>query len=213
MSDEDYDEMFDEDEFLEAMHDPETMTPEDVFGMVMINKMRNKKVSCVLVDKDGDEIDMAEVITALLGYIQDRLRDDSENEFNDQIMPLMAQAMTSGLGRMIGIQLTGFHMANEVTRHAFIHMMGLSFLLLKWLQQKEITIQTIEEEISDDEIEALDRKSRANEVATMGSLLGGSPREILQQLMDNGQITQEDMEDLLQGGPQEDEEEEDDDDE
>lgn len=210
MSDEDFDNMFDEDEIQEAYGEPNQLTPEEVFSMVMINKMRNKKVSCELIDSDGDEVELHEVVEQLLGYIKDRMQDEGENEFNDKIMPLMTQAMVSGLARMIGIPHTAFHMSNEVTRHAFIHMMGMSFLLLKWLQQKNITIQTIEEDISDEEIERLDRKSRAHDVATMGSLLGGSPQKILQELMENGQITEEDMHDMIKGSSSEDEDDDDD---
>ena len=199
MSDE-YEDMFDDDELEDLYEGSDMITPEEAFKMVMINRLKGTKVYCQLQDSDGDNIDLSEVVEQLLAYVKDQMDQSEEgNEFTDQIMPLMSQAMISGLGRTIGIPMTAFHMSNEVTRMAFIHMMAVSFLLLKWLQQKKITIETVEEEVTEEEIDELERKSKANDAATLGTLLGGSPQEILQGLMENGQITKEDMSDLLGG--------------
>ena len=114
-------------------------------------------------------------------------------------MPLMAQSVVSGLGRMLGIQHTAFYLANETSRIALINMMAIAFLLLKYIQQNELTIQTFEEEIAEEEIEEIERKASASSTATMGALLGIDPKTILENLVEKGEITQEDLDSILNG--------------
>lgn len=195
-----YEDMFDEDE-LEELYSTEedAMDPEDAFSMVMINRKRKVKVSVELQDKDGDVIPLRDIIEQLLSYIKEKMADPKGNQFNEQIMPLMAQSVVGGLGRMIGIKSTAFHLANEVTRSAFIQMMGMGLLLLKFVQKEELKIYTYEEPVTDEEIEKIDRKSRANSVATLASLAGADPKNVLRELRNQGHITDDDLEDILNG--------------
>jgi len=190
---------FDEDEIRDLLEDEETMTPEEVFKMVMINKVKGTTVRVELCDQEGDKVELSEVIEQLLNYVEDKLEDDKANQFVDQIMPLMAQSVVSGLGRMLGIRHTAFFLANELSRVALVNMMSIAFLLLKFVQQKNLTIQTFEEEISEEEIEEIERKAKAGSTATMGALLGLDPKEILENLVEQGEISQADLEAILNG--------------
>jgi hypothetical protein len=190
---------FDEDEIQDLFEDEESMTPEDVFKMVMINKVKGTTVHVKLYDQDEDEVELSEVIEELLNYIEKKLSDDKANQFVDQIMPLMAQSVVSGLGRMLGIRHTAFFLANETSRVALVNMMSIAFLLLKFVQQKNLTIQTFEKEISEEEIEDIERKAKAGSAATMGALLGMDPKEILENLVEQGEISQDDLEAILDG--------------
>ncbi|MAG39563.1 hypothetical protein CMI41_01165 [Candidatus Pacearchaeota archaeon] len=190
---------FDEDEIQDLFEDEESMTPEDVFKMVMINKVKGTTVHVELYDQDEDKVELSEVIEELLNYIEKKLSDDEANQFVDQIMPLMAQSVVSGLGRMLGIRHTAFFLANETSRVALVNMMSIAFLLLKFVQQKNLTIQTFEKEISEEEIEDIERKAKAGSAATMGALLGMDPKEILENLVEQGEISQDDLEAILDG--------------
>ncbi len=190
---------FDEDEIQDLFEDEESMTPEDVFKMVMINKVKGTTVHVELYDQDEDKVELSEVIEELLNYIEKKLSDDKANQFVDQIMPLMAQSVVSGLGRMLGIRHTAFFLANETSRVALVNMMSIAFLLLKFVQQKNLTIQTFEKEISEEEIEDIERKAKAGSAATMGALLGMDPKEILENLVEQGEISQDDLEAILDG--------------
>jgi hypothetical protein len=181
----------------EDMRDPDELTPEDVFSMVLLNKIKGTKVSVSLEDSDGDSVSLADTVEGLIGYVKDKLADDGDNDFVTQIMPLMAQSMVSGLGRMIGLQGTAFYLANEGTRHAIIYMMCVGFLLLKYVQEHGLKINTYEEEVSEEEIDEIERKSRASSVATMSSMMGMDPREVLQRMVDQGQISESDFEELF----------------
>lgn len=197
----DYDEIdLDEDELedlYEDMTDPDDLTPEEVFSMVMLNKIKGTKVTIQLEDKDGDVVELSDVVEGLIGYVKDKLKDEEDSDFTAQIMPMMAQSLVSGLGRMIGIRGTAFYLAQDGTRHAMIYMMAVGFLLLKYVQEHELLIHTYEEPVSEEEIEEIERKSKASSVATMGTMMGMDPREILEQMVERGQLHEEDLADLL----------------
>jgi len=190
---------YDEDDIQDLFEDEESMTPEEIFKMVMINKVKGTTVHVELCDKEGDKVELSDVIEQLLSYVENKLEDEKANQFVDQIMPLMAQSVVSGLGRMLGIRHTAFFLANDLSRVALVNMMSIAFLLLKFVQQKELTIQTYEEEISEEEIEEIERKAKAGSTATMGALLGLDPKEILDNLVEQGEISQSDLEAILNG--------------
>lgn len=186
----------------------DNMDPEDVFTMVMINRKRKVKTTVELQDKDGDVVPLKDVLQQLIQYSRTKMEDTEGNQFNDQIMPLMSQAVVGSLGRMIGIRNTAFHLSNETTRIAFIQTMCIGLLLLKFIQKEELKIYTYEESVSDEEIEEIDRRSKANSLATLASLAGANPQEILQHLRNEGHITDEDLEQVLSGDRDEDDDSE-----
>jgi len=197
-----------EDELADAFEgDPDELQPEDVFKMVMINRIKKVKVKIKLVDEDGDEVDLPDTIAQLLNYVKDQLQDEEGNQFSEQILPLMSQSVVSGLGRILGIRGTAFHLANEATRVAIIHMMAIGLLLLKFVQENNLTIHTFEEEVSDDEIEEIERKAKASSVATMSSAMGMDPKEVLQELVNQGKITDDDLKDIMGGKDDDDDKE------
>lgn len=197
-----FDEMdFDEDE-LDALRNPEDLNVEDVFSMVMINKIKMTKVTVSLETEDHEEVDLPEVISELLGYMKDKMDPDNEdnaesNQFADQIMPLISQSLVSCLGRTIGIPSTGFMLADDMTRTALIWSMCMSFLLLKYVQKHKLRIFTSEEPVTEEELEAIDRKTQANKVAMMGAMVGKNPISVLRMMMEQGKLTDEDLKDMI----------------
>lgn len=198
MSDYDDDSPYDDEDMSELMEDdPDSLTPEDVFKMVTLNKIKKTKVRVELQDKNGDKVDLPEVIGQIIEYIKDKTAEEEGNQFSDQIMPLMSQAVLSTLGRMLGIRLTAYHLANDSTRMALIWSMCTSFLLLKYVQKHELSINTFEESVSEEEIEAFERKAQANNVAMLGALVGEDPKQILEELLHSGKITEDDLQDIM----------------
>jgi hypothetical protein len=184
---------------LDELRDPEDLAPEDVFSMVMINKIKKTKVRAELQDKDGDKVELSEVIAELLRYMNDKMKDTEGNQFADQIFPLVTQSMVSTLGRLMGIHSTAFYLANDGTRTAIAWSMAMAFLLLKYVQKHNLTINTFEEEVSDEEIESIERKAEANKVAMLGAMMGEDPKEVLKKMLDEGRITESDLEEMLGG--------------
>jgi len=194
-----FDEMdFDEDELGEMYeNDPDDLSPEEVFKMVTINRVRKKRVSVELEDEEGDIVATADVVQELLAYIKDKMSDEEENQFTSQILPLMAQVSASGLGRFLGIRTAAFYLSENVSRTAIIHMMCVALLLLKFVQQKGLSITTFEEDVSDEEIDEIDRKANANSAATLAALAGRDPRAVLDSLREQGHLSDDDLRDIL----------------
>jgi hypothetical protein len=197
MSDEDT--PFDDDELRAAglVEQPEDLTPEEVFSLVMINKKRLVKTTIELRDEQGGVVPLHEVVADLLKYLESKLASGEESQVADQIFPMMAQAMVSGLGRLVGTAMTGFFLASDVMRMSTIQMMCISFLLLKYVQEKKLTIYSVEEPVQEEEIQAVERKAKANSIAMLGAMSGLSYKDILKELVDKGELTQEDLANML----------------
>lgn len=188
----------DEDE-IESLYegDEDRITPEDIFKMVHINKARGKAISVELKDETGDAVEVADIVEQLLDYMKEKLEDEEESDFTGQIVPLMAQAMASGLSRMVGISHTAMYLTNDQLRTSIVHMMSMSMLLLKIIQDKNLKIYSMEEDITVEEIEDLQRKARAGGAAVIGSMMGSNPEDILKQLLNDGKISKQDLQELL----------------
>lgn len=196
---EDGDSPFDADEMAAAYEgqNPDEMTPEEVFSLVMINKKRMVKTKIELKDEQGEVIPLHEVVSDLLAYMKTKMEAGEESQIADQIFPMMGQVLVSGLGRLIGIPMTGFYLASDLARMSFMHMMSISFLMLKYVQEKKLTIIAVEEPIGEEEVQTIERKAKANSLAIMGAMSGMSYKDILKELVDKGELTQEDLQNML----------------
>lgn len=198
----DDDSPFDQDELAEAFgnESSDELTPEEVFSLVMLNKKRMVKTKVELKDEQGETIPLHEIVSDLLEYMKNKLDSDEANQLADQIFPMMGQVLVSGLGRLLGVGMTGAYLASDTARMSFMHMMCISFLILKYVQEKKLTIIAIEEPVTEEEVASIERKSRANSLAIMGSITGMSYKEILQELVNKGELTEEDLQSILNHG-------------
>jgi hypothetical protein len=200
MFDDDTDERFDDDELRDLYEEStDSITPEEVFTMVTLNKIRKVTVKVELRDESDDVVSLPDTIEGILNYIKEKTDDEENNQLTEQILPLISQSVVSGLGRMLGIRQTALMLAHDITKYGIINMMCVSLLLLKFVQNNNLKIYTYEEPVSDEEIEEIERKSRASGAAMIGMMTGMDPREILEQLVEEGELTQEDLEDILAG--------------
>jgi len=190
-----------DDDELENLYadDPDRLTPEDVFSLVLINKKTNKRISVELEDSDGDQVELSDMLGELVGYVKERLEED-DNQLVNEIMPLMGQTLVSGMGRMLGLEATAAFISNPNSRTALVYMMMIAFTMYKLVQVKGLKINTIEEEVTDEEIEEIERKSRASSAANMSAMMGLDPREVLEQMVKRGDITEQDLTDFLGKG-------------
>lgn len=187
-----------DEELTEAIErDPDELQPEDIFQMVMINRTKNTRVEVEIRDQDGDTVHLPDLVAQILNYVSDKLQEKEGNEILDQLMPMVSQSLVSGLGRMMGISATGFLLTNSMTRTSLINMMVVALLLLKFIQENNLTIFTREEEVSQEEVNELERKARASNIATVGSMVGMDPRSLLREMVNQGQLTKQDLTDLI----------------
>jgi len=82
-------------------------------------------------------------------------------------------------------------------------MMASSFYLLKFIQNNKIKIHTIEEELTDDDIDTYERLSKASSTMSLANTMGLDHKEVIKSLLKHGKIKEEDLkalgsEDILQ---------------
>lgn len=196
----DNDSPYDDPDFQNLMDEEGNhLTPEDIFSMVLLNRKRMVRVNIELRDKEGNKLDLAtDVIEDLLKYIDRKLNDDERNQFADQIFPLMGKILASGLARLLGVYKTGFYLTNDDTRYSFINMMSLSFLLLKYIQQKELSIHTVEEPITEEELNNIENRAKENAEMVASSIMSTtSNKKVVRNLLDKGLLSKEELRELL----------------
>lgn len=199
---------FDETDYdEEEMNNPfeeDALTQEEIFQMVMINKNRGTTVRIELHDEEGNEVKLPEIIEQLAGYIVREITSAEESQFSDQIMPLMGQSVATGLYEMFGAVETAHYVTNKFYLDALVRMMSIAFLLLKYVQQNKLTIKTFEEEVSEEELESIERKSALTSITMSEVLNGQDPRKILDALIQAGKITQVEVDEILKNVSDED---------
>lgn len=174
----------------------DALTIEEIVKVVLVNKKRGTTVRVELHDAEDNKVELPEVLEQITDFMKDKLS-EAENQFVDQIMPLMGQAAVSGLGRMMGVEATAMLLSTPLTRESICDMMCVAFLLLKFVQKEGLKIHTFEEEVSEEEIANIERRSKANSVMTMAAMTGMDPKQVVEEMLKRGDITEEDVSKLL----------------
>lgn len=190
MYDEDDDSLFDDEP-------KESIKVEDFFNIVTIDKKRKKRITIRLEDVDGDEVPIKEAVENLTEYVIDKASnkdDDENNHVINKLAPLVGHALVCGLPKVIGDRLTIMMLSMEHYRHSMSMMMLLSFVLIKWVQDKKLKIITMEEDISDEDLEKQEKLHKANSAAMISAMLGLTPEEAIKELAKSGDV---DLDDVL----------------
>lgn len=168
---------------------------EKIFKMSTIDRIRKVRINIKLVDKDGDEVALKEICKELMQYLKDKTAVKSssvDNAILNKVMPLVSQAAVSGLPRVVGADHALIYLSIEEFRLAIITMMLLSFSLMQFVKSHELKIVTMEESMTDEELEQALKLNKATSVATLGSLMGMSPQEIIKELTEKTGLSHED---------------------
>lgn len=145
---------FDADDLAEYFGDQEG-TPEDIFSLVTAIPKRKIKVKAHLQDADGDKIETAKIATELVDFVNREMSKPENNNINTQVFPLITQLMVSYIPRVVGLDYAKVVFAAPALRNTFIHMGMASFLMLQYIKQNNLKIVTIEEEITEQELERM----------------------------------------------------------
>ncbi len=196
---------------MEANDPFENMNQDDLFNLITIDRIRKKKITVTLVDSDGDEIDLGDACREIMDYVTDQCsvkkkQNDKQRVMINQILPLVSQAMCSTLPSLMGKRHAYMTLTQENFRYSHIMMMMLSLTLLKWVNKKTIKIVTHEEDVTDEEIERYEKMSRVSSAATTGAMMGMSPKEIMKDLIESGDISSAEIDDIRGNKKDEDDE-------
>jgi len=172
---------------------------DDALTLAVVDAARMKITQVHLEDKTEDTVELKSVVDELLAYINQKIESGEENHFVRQILPLVAQTAVIAMNRFLGGNIAAAYMTNPTTRTTLVHMMCTSLLLLKFIQQKELTIVVSEEDISQEDFDRLQRKSTASSAISLAIAAGVDPLEVLRELKDKGEITDEELPELDPG--------------
>lgn len=175
------------------MYQEPKATADELFRIIMIDRKRKVKMAIQLRDKDGDEIPIRETIEKLTEYIGDKLKAEGGNICKQQIMPLMSQAVVGGMIKLMGQGPATFMLSNEHTRYGLINMMTVAFYLVKWIQGKNLKIHTIEESITQEDVDMYDRISTASDISVQSAAMGNDPKMVIREMVKRGQLKKSDL--------------------
>ncbi|MEK6881076.1 MAG: hypothetical protein AABY22_15765, partial [Nanoarchaeota archaeon] len=161
-----------------------------------INYDKSTIISTELKDKNDITVPLDKVMLELTEYVKDKIDSKEDNVFRDQILPLMTQAVVLALPDLIGVEETALLLAKANGKYALIYSMATAFLLLKYMQKHNLSIETIEEEISQQEIQKIIKRIQINNAIIIAAEEGISKEQILQSLLSLGKVTEEDINDF-----------------
>ena len=172
-------------------------TLDDLFKIYIIDKINKKKVSVQLEDSEsGDVVNLKDVLDQVDNYVSDQLKSKVPNSTTQQIFPLMAQNLVHGLPKHLGRYNSAIVLSTETLKYTYLFRMTASFYLLKFIQKNNLKIVTIEEDISEQEIEKFERLNRASSAISLAHLAGVDPKDLVKEMIKRGSLDKGDLEDM-----------------
>lgn len=165
----------------------------DIFRIVAIDKVRKKEILIELRDKNDGLVSIKDTVKKLTTYVEDKMADEAPSNITQQIYPLMAQCSPQVLLQLLGDRMSMLLFSNDFTRKSFIHMMVVGFLLLKFVQQNNLKVVTIEKDVSDEVIKKYERVTKANSIGVTATMLGEDPKEVIRDMYKKGLIEKDDV--------------------
>lgn len=158
--------------------DDETVNPnqvntEELVQMILLNKKRKVRIKVELRDEANEVVPLKKICTELLGYVNEKFEDeDMNNNFVTQVYPLLANMLSTSLAGSLDANLAAAVLTNNLIKDSFMMTMSLSFLLLQYIKQNNLSINTIEEPLSDEQIEQWDTRALISAIAGKATMLG-----------------------------------------
>jgi len=162
-----------------------------------IDKKNWTRVSVSIQDKEGNKFQVAEIVGNLVNYIRKEIEKEKSAVVN-QVYPIMTQMMYPILLSIGNEAYANLLLNGELIKNTILDSMTVSFLLLKYLQQKELLIVTTTEKLMDSEIQIIKNHSEeVSQASPLTQLLGVSPQELLYSLIQSGQLSNSDINQIM----------------
>lgn len=166
---------------------------EDVLNVATIDVHRKKRIQVSLRQEDGELVPLEQVISKLIDYIDSKSGDKQENQFKQQVLPLVAQGLVVVLDKILGREMSATLMAQLPIRESYIMAVATGFLLMKFLTGKNIKIHTVEEDLTDEQIDQYFRVDTVSSIAQISRMMGVDPKAVIRELVKQGKMTREDL--------------------
>ena len=156
--------------------------------MCLINKKENVRISVELRNPEGEVTDLSKITKQLAGMVKIQLNEEGnfDGPVYNQILPLVGESMMIALPELMGEVAAGIYIADQNTRYAIMYMGAIGFLLLKYIQQHKLKIFSIQEEITDEEINQLDQKQELTSMMIGAVSYGIAPKDLIKAIKKSG---------------------------
>ncbi len=164
---------------------------EELVQMILLNKERKVRIKVELRDETDQPVSLKKVIKDLMEYINDKFKnpDTKNNSFVTQIYPLLANVLSTSLAGSLDPNLAAAVLTSNVVKDSFMMTMSLSFLLLQYIKQNNLTIHTIEEQLTEEQLEEWDTRVLISAIAGKASMLGVDFKQAVAVVYKHGNIT------------------------
>lgn len=150
---------------------------------IVINTEAMTKVTASLENEEGEEECMQEVVRNVQEYIEESLK-DHESVLATQIQPFLFNSITTFILESFPKETALFLLTNDLAKHVCASAVLHGFLMGKVLSNNNLQIVSIVEEISENELELMQKNGEVQDLATKAVLSGDmaeSLGEILKQ--------------------------------
>jgi hypothetical protein len=167
------------------------------YSLNLIDKKNWTRLTVTIEDNESNKYPIDEIVQNLLKYIEQETKKE-KSSIVSQIYPVMSQLMIPILLNLGGESLTQMLVGGEIIKNAILDSMTVSFLFLKYIQQKELKIISSSEVLTSQEIEFIKRHTEeVSQSSPITQLLGVPPAELLKSLYQNGDISKEELNSLI----------------
>ena len=164
---------------------------------IVINTEAMTKVTASLEDEDGEEACMQEIVRNVQEYIEESLK-DHDSTLATQIQPFLFNSITTFILESFPKETALFLLTNDLAKHVCASAVLHGFLMGKVLSNNNLQIVSTVEEITENELELMQKSGDIQDLATKAVLSGDmeeSLNEILRQKAEEFEGSDDDDED------------------
>ena len=166
--------------------------PLKIIKMEWIDKQNCTKYTTV-IEKDGVQQDKETIINDLIDFVQEKLMLDTNNATKNQVNPLIIDVVTTTVSKNMSFYDASILLANNQILTMLRYSGIVSFYLMKYLEKNKLTLKTIEEHISKQDVEDYVHFTNVNQVLSKLEELGFSYTQIVQDMYKKKYITKDDL--------------------
>lgn len=148
---------------------------------IVINTEAMTKVTASLEDEDGEEACMQEIVRNVQEYIEESLK-DHDSTLATQIQPFLFSSITTFILESFPKETALFLLTNDLAKHVCASAVLHGFLMGKVLTNNNLQIVSTVEEISENELELMQKNGEVQDLATK-AVLSGDMEESLNEIL------------------------------
>tara|TARA_Y100000310_G_scaffold336391_2_gene420794 strand:+ start:888 stop:1442 length:555 start_codon:yes stop_codon:yes gene_type:complete len=163
--------------------------------MSLIDIHRKKRIESGLLDNHDNATSVAEAYEELHTFIAENMADEDPNTCKVHVYPFLGIMTTEIVKQLFGDEGAAMILAaNPFVRVLMIHSIMAGFYARHMLEEKQLSFNTVEEDLTDEQLHDFQVKQGLVEATLTAIMAGHDPTEVVQGLYRTGKITDDDVE-------------------